>query len=102
MFNLKKNKDEYYHMNMFAFEIKEAWRSSMTDVEGFIKARKYLNKAKLNKDDHPFLWEFRKKINLIDINSSTAREEVQESLKEFYRKKGILYRMKKHNISVVY
>lgn len=101
MFNWIKKRDEFYYMNGFASELKEAWRGSMTDIEGFAEARKYLKKAKLNKLDHPYLWEFRVRINLIDINSPTAKEDIQEILKEFYRKKGLLHKMQNHNIKVV-
>ena len=101
MFNWIRKKDEFYYMNGFTYEIKEAWKCSMTDVEGFIEARKYLKKAKLDKLSHPYLWEFRERINLIDVNSPTAKQEIQEILKEFYRKKGLLHKMKNHNIKVV-
>ena len=49
--------------------------------------RTYLKKEKKNKEDHPFLWEFRKKINKINVYSIEGKIEMGLALKEFYDKK---------------
>ena len=87
MFKSKENHNEEYYMNMFAYKMKEAWRLSKTDIEGFILARKYLKKAKLNQENHPYLWGFRKRIDKIKPYSMEGRFEMDRCLKEFFSKK---------------
>lgn len=87
MFNLRVKKDELFYMKRFDSKSREAWKLSQTEEEGFILARKSLKKAKINKEDHPFLWEFRKKINKINVYSIEGKIEMGLALKEFYDKK---------------
>lgn len=91
MFKFKRVRNEEYHIDMFAKEMKEAWKSSRTDIEGFVWARKYLKKAKLDKVNHPYLYAFRERIDEINIYSIEGKIEMDLALKDFFEKRREIY-----------
>lgn len=73
----KKTEKEY--VNEIIFIDKQCWKSNATIERSWFEIRKYLNKKKLNKKDHPFLYEFKEKSVYVHTD-----KEIDTLLRELY------------------
>ena len=85
-----KNKlvSEDIHMNNILYIQKQCWRTNCTEEKIFKESRKYLNKAKLTKQEHPFLYTFRNDLNITVRSSGYNRDLCGQLFNSFYHYKN--------------
>ncbi|MBQ8997945.1 MAG: hypothetical protein IJ086_04535 [Clostridium sp.] len=82
---------EDVHMNNILYIQKQCWRTNCTEEEIFKQSRKYLNKVKLTKQEHPFLYNFRNDLNITVKNCGYNRSLCGQLFNSFYEYKNKLY-----------
>ena len=78
-------RNELYYMDDINFIIKDNWHMGMDTRRSMFLVKEYLKNKKL-KEEHSFIISFREQLNIIDLEDEKCNKELDELLKNFYKR----------------